>query len=500
MKLGWNIAAGFANSAWSAAVILLTVPFFLRYLGVPAYGLIGFFTSLQALFGLLDVGLGPTINREVARGLSPDDKIKTRHLLHTLAIAYGAVAVSIAATVALLAPWIGRHWLNASTLTTKDVVEALSLMGLVIACRFPLSLYLGALIGAGKMVTASGIEIVMVTLANAGAVIVLALIAPTIQAFFLWQAFVGLANLVVVRWAAWRALRVAGDNDRPRFDMTGLRRIWRFSAGMAATAVLGAVFLQSDKVILSRIVSLDALGRYTLAGLVARSLYVFVAPVFAGVFPRLTAMHAAGDIAGVTRLYTNGTRALMAVIFPVSCFVAVFATDLITLWTGNAPLAKSAEVVVILLIIGTAFNAAMHFPYALQLAYGKSNLPAMINATLLIVFAPLVIVLATKYGIVGGAAAWAILNVLYLVLGTWVTHRTLLRGAGMAWIVNGVGVPLVIAVAVAGFGGWATRQLDLGVVADILIGGGLTGVAALLTVALSPALVRDLRALKASTF
>ena len=84
----------------------------------------------------------------------------------------------------------------------------------------------------------------MVTLANAGAVIVLALIAPTIQAFFLWQAFVGLANLAVVRWAAWRALRVAGDGSRPRFDMTGLRRIWRFSAGMAATAVLGAVFLQ----------------------------------------------------------------------------------------------------------------------------------------------------------------------------------------------------------------------------------------------------------------
>ena len=497
MKLGWNIAAGFANSAWSAIVVLLTVPFFLRYLGIPAYGLIGFFTSMQVLFGLLDVGLGPTINRQAARDASPDDRIKTRNLLHTLALAYGAAAVLIAAIIALAAPWIGRHWLNASTLTVKQLVEAVSLMGLVIAFRFPLSLYLGALIGAGGMVAASGIEMAMITLANVGAVVVLVWVAPTIQAFFIWQALIGLVNLAVSRAAAWRALKGLAGSGRPRFDVTGLRQIWRFSTGMAVTAVLGAIFLQSDKVILSRIVSLDALGRYTLAWIVARSIHVFIVPVFAAVFPRLTALHAAGDIAGITRLYSSGTRALTAVIFPISCFVGVFATDLVTAWTGNPPLAKSVAPIVVLLLVGTAFNGAMHFPYALQLAYGKSSLPAAINAVLLVVFAPLVIVLARRFGIVGAAASWAILNVLYLFFGSWLTHRTLLRGNGAKWIVSDVGLPLVVALIIAGFGGWAVRQLNLGGVIDVLLGAILTGVATLLIVALSPALVQDLRTLKA---
>lgn len=496
MKLRWNIAAGLANSVGSALVILLTVPFFLRYLGVPAYGLIGFYTSLQALFGLLDVGLGPTINREVARGTSPQDRAKTRDMLHTLAMAYGAAAVLIALGIALCAPWIGRHWLKASSLPIADVVEVIRLMGLVIAARFPLSLYLGALIGAGRMAAASGIEVVMVTLANVGAVLVLVWVSPTLEAFFVWQALVGLANLAAVWAAAWRALRDREGASPPRIDIAGLRRVWRFSAGMGTTAVLGAIFLQSDKVILSRMINLESLGRYTLAGLVARSLYVFVVPVFTAVYPRLTALHASGDDAGIKQLYKSGSRALMAVIFPGACFVGVFATDLITLWTGNAALAKSVDAVVILLLIGTAFHAAMHFPYALQLAYGKSDMSALISAVLLLAFAPLIIVLTGRYGIEGAAAAWAILNVMYLVFGTWLTHRTLLRGSGLAWIVGDIGLPMLVAAAIAGFGAWEVRGLDLPLVARLLIGAVLAGGATVTTLAVSPDLGRNLRALR----
>ncbi len=494
MKLGWNIAAGFGNAAGSALVILLTVPFLLRYLGVSAYGLIGFFTSLQVLFGLLDVGLGPTINREVARASSPDDRAVLRDLLHTLALVYGAVAASIALVVVASAPWLVGHWLRASALPVTDVVAAVSLMGLVIACRFPLGLYLGALIGAGKMVTASGIEIAMVILANVGGVLVLAFVDRTLQAFFVWQAVIGALNLGIVRVAAWRALRGPVGQRRPRFDPSGLRRIWRFSAGMGATAVLGAIFLQSDKVILSRIVSLEELGRYTLAGIVAKSLYVFVAPVFTAIYPRLTALHAAGDQAGIRLLYKNGSRALMAVIFPSACFVGIFAVPLITLWTGNAPLAKSVAIAVLLLLTGTAFHAAMHFPYALQIASGKSDISALISAVLLLVFAPLIIVLARRYGIEGAAASWAILNLLYFVFGTWLTHRSLLPGTGLNWVIGDIGLPMVAAAVIAGFGAWEVRGLDLPLGARLVIGGALAVGSGVVTVALSPDLLRALRA------
>ena len=62
-----------------------------------------------------------------------------------------------------------------------------------------MSLYLGALLGKQKFITSSLISIAMVSLGNVGAVVVLAFISPTIQAFFLWQAGVGLLYTVLMR-------------------------------------------------------------------------------------------------------------------------------------------------------------------------------------------------------------------------------------------------------------------------------------------------------------
>ena len=52
-----NTAANLAARVWTALVHLAFVPLYVRYLGIEAYGLIGVFTSLLALFALLDLGL-----------------------------------------------------------------------------------------------------------------------------------------------------------------------------------------------------------------------------------------------------------------------------------------------------------------------------------------------------------------------------------------------------------------------------------------------------------
>ena len=43
------------------------LPMYIKYMGAEAYGLVGFFSMLQAWFNLLDLRLTPTIGRETAR-------------------------------------------------------------------------------------------------------------------------------------------------------------------------------------------------------------------------------------------------------------------------------------------------------------------------------------------------------------------------------------------------------------------------------------------------
>lgn len=485
MKLGRNLLAGLANSIWSALIGFAVIPFYLKYLGIEAYGLIGFFVTTQAVLSLLDMGMAPTINREVARCSASGNLREAGGLLHTLAVVYGCMAVLIALLIAALAPWIAEYWLQSSRLSAQTISYAVMLMGLVIACRWPVGLYQGALIGAQRLTVSSGINIVMTTVSSLGAVAVLAFVSPTIEAFFIWQALAGLAYVAAMRLGAWR---VIGRITDVRFDVNALKNIWRFSAGMSGVAVSAIILMQLDKVLLSKILSLEDFGRYALAGVVASGLYVLLTPAFNVIYPRLSVLVAVNDTEKLVELYRSGTRLLLAALFPIATAAAVFAEEILLLWTGNPALASSTAPVVSLFLIGTALNGAMHFPYALQLAYGMTRLPLTINAVLVVVMIPTTILLALRYGVVGGAAAWVVLNGIYLLLGTWLTHRSILKGIGLKWLVSDVGIPLGISLLIVGGIGHNVRWQGYSNYAELFIGGGLACFACLTIVMFTPGL------------
>ena len=455
MKLGRNLLAGLANSIWSAAVALAVVPFYLRYLGLEAYGLIGFFVTIQAVLSLLDMGLAPTINREVARGSAAGNLVEAGKLLHTLAVVYWCMAVVIAAVILVLAPLVSAHWLQSRQLSQHTTSHAVMLMGLVVACRWPVGLYQGALMGAQRLVLASAINIAMVTAASVGAVAVLRFVSPTIEAFFIWQALVGLAYALAMRLAAWR---VIGPASTRQFDSGALKTVWRFTAGMSGIAVTGTILTQLDKVILSKTLSLDDFGHYMLATVVVSGLTVIIAPVFNVLYPRMTALVASGETEALTDLYRFTLRSLAAVLFPVAMLLAVFGKDLVQLWTGNAVLAANVAPVISLLVIGSALNGVMYVPYALQLAYGMAWIPLALNLILMCFLLPLIVVLARDYGAIGGAFAWFVMEVAYVIAGPWVTHRYLIRHVWPKKFLQDIGVPLAVTILIGLLGHYGTRS------------------------------------------
>lgn len=490
MRLGRNLLAGLTSSIWSGLIGFIAVPFYLKYLGIEAYGLIGFFVTTQSLLQLLDLGLAPAINREVARGLASGSMDGARGLLRTLAVIYWAMAVIIALIVIGLATFIAQHWLQANHLPQETVAQAIMLMGLVIASRWPIGLYQSVLMGAHRLTLSSSVSIAMVTLGSVGAVGVLAFMSPTIQAFFVWQAIVGFVYATCVRWVAWR---VVGRTAGMRFDVNQMKRIWRFSAGMSGVAVSGLILMQLDKVILSRMVSLEDFGRYSLAAVVASGLYILLTPVFNVIFPRMSALVATGDTERLADFYRTGTRWLSAALFPIAVTAAFLSQDLIQVWTGNPVLAKSVAPIVSILLIGTAMNGAMHFPYALQLAYGMTRLPLTINAILLVVLVPAIIFLTLHYGATGGAAAWAILNFLYLLLGTWLTHRHLLKGIALSWLFSDVVIPLVLSLLIVGLGTEIVYGMGYVLYVRLFVGAGLAVLACMAIILVSPNLSRYVR-------
>jgi O-antigen/teichoic acid export membrane protein len=494
VSLKRNFSVGLFSSIWSALLGLAVVPLYLKYLGTESYGLIGFFATTQALLQLLDLGLSPTINREVARCSATGNMTEARNLLHTLSIVYWVMAAVIALLILILAPIIASHWLQSRHLPGDTVTHALMLMGMVVACRWPVGLYMGALMGMQRIALSSIIGTIFGTLSSLGAVTVLVFVSSTIKAFFIWQACVGMAYAAVMYLVAWHV--IGGKSELRRFSIDDLKRIWRFSAGMSVLTITGVILIQLDKVLLSKFLSLEDFGRYMLAGVVANGLYIILTPLFNAIYPRMTALVASGETEKLIDLYKIGTHLFLAALFPIAIIAAVFSKDLLFLWTRNQELATSSSLIVSLFLVGTALNGVMHFPYALQLAYGETRLPFKINLILMSIMVPMTIVLAKKFGAVGGAGSWALLNLIYVFVGTWLTHQTLLKGVGIQWLLGDVMLPLVIA-SMIGVVGVLIQSYKFPIYVDLFACVMLVCISFVITILISPRLrgvVRNVRA------
>jgi O-antigen/teichoic acid export membrane protein len=79
---------------------LAVVPAYIHFLGIEAYGLIGFFLSLTAILQLLDLGLGTALNRQFSHHSAQSGKAREmRDLLRTLEIIYWLIGIAIGATI-----------------------------------------------------------------------------------------------------------------------------------------------------------------------------------------------------------------------------------------------------------------------------------------------------------------------------------------------------------------------------------------------------------------
>jgi O-antigen/teichoic acid export membrane protein len=444
-----NLFANFAGTGYAALLQLAFIPIYVRFLGVEAYGLIGFYIMIQAVVQVLDLGLGPTMNREMARySVLPDMAGEARDFARTLEAGYWALGVSAGAIIALSSSLIATRWINVGTLPLPVVRQALMLMGGLAALQLPLAFYQGGLMGLQRQVLLNGVKIAMATLGSGGAVMILWLVSPTITAFLGWQLAVGAVQALILAACLWNSL--PSDGSAPRFAPALLRNVWRFAAGMSGITIATLILTQLDKVILSKLLPLKMFGYYTLATALGNGLYVLITPVFNATFPKLSALVASRDENGVRELYHLGTQVMAVLVLPVASVTAFFSYDIMALWTGSAETARYTAPIVSILIAGTAMNGLMNLPYALQLAHGWTKLGFLITVGLIFTMAPSMVAATLLFGPVGAAYVWSAVNFVYLMAGIPLTHRRVLVGEARRWYLHDIALPLAASVLLAG--------------------------------------------------
>jgi O-antigen/teichoic acid export membrane protein len=138
-----------------------------------------------------------------------------------------------------------------------------------------------------------------------------------------------------------------------------------------------------------------------------------------------------------------------------------------------------------ILALGSLFNALMHLPYAVQLAYGWTRFAINMNLISVLLLVPATYWSVSHHGPIAAAVVWMLLNLGYLLVGVPLMHRRLLRGECTRWYRFDIGLPLLTGTLVMGtvyyfVRGTALeyRGVSLGVV---LVAGALCTIATILS-------------------
>ncbi len=425
-NVSWNILGG----VWTGLLVVLATPLYVSNLGLDGYGVIGLWLMLQVMMGLLDMGIGASLIRGFASAPQGDSgSVIRRDLLRTLEVLHCAIALAMTLALAGSAEWISHRWLTADSLPADSLSTAMLMMAVSLGLQFPSALYLNSLAGLQAHAQMNAIQVAGSTLRYGAGVVVLLWRADIVW-FFGVQVIVAAAQTMATRTLAWHLLSAPGA-ETPQFKRTVLVEIRGFSTGMALTALCAVLLASVDRLVLSRMVSIEALGQYSVAFTGSGLLQLGIQPFYRTFFPRYTELLSRDD-AGALRLeYFQSCRMMAMLVLPLGLTGFVFAPDLLHAWLGQRD--ETIDNTLRLLLLGITCSGLCWLPAAFQQAHGWTSLRTQMMMCSVLVGVPLILLSVPKFGIAGATAIWLLHGLSDLTLGAWLMHRRLLKGELMRW-------------------------------------------------------------------
>lgn len=442
-----NIISNFIGNGWGALLSIIFVPIYLKHIGAEGYGLIGIFASLQVVLSLLDSGLSTTLNKEIARlSVLPDTQQKIKNLVKTLGTVYWALSI-VAGLIALgLSPFLAKYWVQPKVLSVNTITYAFILLSGSIIFQLPSGFYSGGLMGLHRQVILNFIKITFATIRSFGSVLILIYVSNSVLIFFGWTLIVNIFQAITLRYSLW--FNLPSTSLKAKFDIKELNKIWKFALGMMGISLTSILLTQIDKIILSKLLSLENFGYYTIACTLGLLLYQVIVPLTQSYFPKFSNLVSLGKEVELKNLYHQACQLISLFVFPATLILIFFSKELIFIWTKSNITSEHTWLITSIYALGTGINGLMNIPYLLTLSYGWTRLGLYQNIIFSVLMIPLTIFLALNYGAIGGAITWATINLLYFFITPIIIHRKLLKGEVRNWYLKDTLPPLFASLSI----------------------------------------------------
>ena len=432
------LSIGYLSQFYSSVVSLGFSPFILATIGSEAYGLIGIFVIAQAWFQIIDGGLTPALTRESAKfsaGKNPPEQFG--NMLYGFQSVVLLLSIVVLAVTPLVAPGLAEHWVNRETLSAAEISTVFELSALILLLRWFSGIYRAVLIGLEQHIKLYSINVLVSTLRYPCIVVLFYYVEASALNYFLYQLFVGAIELIVL-WLVSRRLVPSSGNRNPFRWISSLRPLVSFAANHGLMTLVWIAAIQTDKLIMTNLLTLSEFGHVSLALAAASSVSLISLPITQLMIPKLAKLKAQNKDAELYATYCSFTRTNVLLLCGVTSVLMAYGHEIMFVWTGDLQVADKVSDVVSYYTLGNAIMGVCAFNYYLQFAYGRLQMHTLGGLVFVVSLIPTVVFAIDNFGISGAAKAWAGLWLIYLLCWVSYTHYRFLNGKQWRWLFNDV--------------------------------------------------------------
>ena len=443
-----NIFANFIGKFWSILSNFLFIPLYIHYLGLESYSIISFTLVIAGLMAVLDAGLSATLSREFSRlDNTKEDKIR---IFKTLESSYFILITIVIVLILSFSGLLAEKWLNLDSYDPARVSFFLKIISFDIGFQLLFRFYIGGLLGLEKQVQANMYQVGWGLLRN-GLVVVVLLFKPTLDLFFIWQTASTVLFAILLKIALEKNLIGHSVFDiRMKIEKQVFKRIWHFAGGMFLISFIASINTQMDKLAISKLLSIESLGFYTLSVSLAQGILVLVNPVTTASLPRFTALYSAGKNKEASELYHKISIITSIIVFSFMANMVLFPQNLLWIWTGKMDLAEKSSMYLPIIAVSISMLSIATIPYNIAIANGYTKLNNLIGIISIFVTIPGYWIATNQFGALGAAYVFCFVQTLTTFVYLYFINSKFLKSRTITAIyLQEIALPMLLAFVVS---------------------------------------------------
>ncbi len=442
-----NIIANFIGKFWSVLSNFLFIPLYIHYLGFESYSIISFTLVISGLMAILDGGLTATLSREFARmDTSLSDKIR---IFKTAESSYFIIIGLCITTIYILSDAIAYKWLNLNNFSPKRISFFIKIISFGVGFQMLFRFYIGGLLGLEKQVKANVFRISWGIVRN-GLVVIVIIFVPKLEIFFLWQTFSTVFFSILLKFILSKSLTgfyIA--NLVPKIEMKVFKNIWRFAGGMLLISLVASLNSQMDKLTISKLLTVETLGYYTLAASLSLATLSIIGPISVALLPRFTALYSKRASIEASQLFSKINLFVGVITFTIMANMLFFAEELIWIWTGNKELAVQASLYLPIMSLSYAMLSLQIFPFNIAIANGYTKLNNQLGIISLIITLPGYWFTTKYFGGIGAAIVFCVVQFSITVIYIYFIKKKFLKEISLKTLyINQMLFPFIVSLTI----------------------------------------------------